>query len=260
VEPSGEEQPSAEGQPPSDPSGPSDPPPLPEPPEAPEPDLPGPGVDPAVARAVAGAASAAAALAGSLAEVAALLGTEGAPRPPAGEGSGLPRGPDRRSRPADRRRRPADRRRPGRRPAPLPGGIHDDSDQAAAHLVRLDDVALLVDGYNASMATWPDHPLGEQRQRLLSALDGLEARVGVDTTVVFDGVEAAAGTAPGAGQVRVAFTDAAVEADDVILDMIDRLPAERPVVVATDDRRVRDGARRRGANVIGIPQLRSLLT
>jgi hypothetical protein len=212
-------------------------------------------VDPAVARAVAGAAAAAASLADSLAEVAGLLGptsSDGEGRPPAP-------GPDRRSRASDRRRRQPDRRRSGRRPAPLPGGVHDDSDQAADHLVRLRDVTLLVDGYNASMATWPDHPIREQRQRLVSALDGLEARVGVDTTVVFDGVEAAAGTARGAGRVRVAFTDAEVEADDLILELVDRVPEHRPVVVATDDRRVQDGARRRGANVIGIPQLRSLL-
>ncbi len=217
-------------------------------------------VDPAVARAVAGAATAAASLADSLAEVAALLGPDPASSPASADGRALPPGPDRRSRPSERRRRPAERRRTGRRPAPLPGGVHDDSHQAAAHLVRLDDAALLVDGYNASMAVWPDHSISEQRQRLLSALDGLEARVGVDTTVVFDGVEAAAGTAPGAGRVRVAFTDADVEADDLILEMVDLLPVHRPVVVATDDRRVRDGARRRGANVIDIPQLRSLIT
>jgi hypothetical protein len=224
-----------------------------------DPRPPAEGVDPAVARAVTGAASAAAALADSLAEVASLLGPDPTSAATSGDGRALPPGPDRRARPSDRRRRSADRRGAGRRPAPLPGGVHDDSHQAAAHLVRLHDAALLVDGYNASMAAWPDHPISEQRQRLLSALDGLEARIGVDTTVVFDGVEAAAGTAPGAGRVRVAFTDPEVEADDVILDLVDLLPAHRPVVVATDDRRVRDGARRRGANVIGITQLRSLL-
>lgn len=251
------DQPPASDQPvagePGPPEGGAAPGACPAPPDAAE-------VDPAVVRAVAGAATAAASLADSLAEVAALLGPDPSASPAAVDGRVVPPGPDRRSRPSERRRRPADRRRTGRRPAPLPGGVHDDSHQAAAHLVRLRDAALLIDGYNASMTVWPDHPISEQRQRLLSALDGLEARVGVDTTVVFDGVEAAAGTAPGAGRVRVAFTDPEVEADDLILDLVDLLPAHRPVVVATDDRRVRDGARTRGANVIGIPQLRSLLT
>ncbi|MEL7210239.1 MAG: DUF429 domain-containing protein, partial [Actinomycetota bacterium] len=39
-------------------------------------------------------------------------------------------------------------------------------------------------------------------------------------------------------------------ADDDILDAVDRHPPDRPVTVVSDDRRVQDGARERGANVV----------
>ncbi|HEX7131743.1 MAG TPA: NYN domain-containing protein [Iamia sp.] len=157
-----------------------------------------------------------------------------------------------------RPRHPERSRRPRRRRPPLPGGVHDDSPEAAAHLVRLPGCALLVDGYNATMATWPDRDLPEQRRRLVDALDQLEARVGVQATVVFDGVEEAWKRST-SRRVDVRFTPAGVEADDVILDLVDALPGDRPVVVASDDQRVRAGARQRGAHPIGTAQLRSLL-
>jgi hypothetical protein len=59
--------------------------------------------------------------------------------------------------------------------------------------------------------------------------------------------------------VRVRFTRAEVEADDEILDSIASFPLDRPVVVVSDDRRVRRGARARGANVVGSRQFQPLL-
>ena len=55
------------------------------------------------------------------------------------------------------------------------------------------------------------------------------------------------------------FTAAEVEADDEILDLIGEVDLERPCIVVSDDRRVRDGARRRGANVLGSRQIVPLL-
>jgi hypothetical protein len=55
--------------------------------------------------------------------------------------------------------------------------------------------------------------------------------------------------------VRVRFSPPDVEADDVVLERLDTLPAERSVVVASSDARVREGARRRGASVLSAPQL-----
>jgi predicted RNA-binding protein with PIN domain len=57
----------------------------------------------------------------------------------------------------------------------------------------------------------------------------------------------------------VRFTDAGVEADDVVIELVDAYPAARPVVVASSDRRVRSGARERGANIVSARQLLGLL-
>ena len=46
-----------------------------------------------------------------------------------------------------------------------------------------------------------------------------------------------------------------IDADEVIVELVDGLEPGQPVVVATDDRRVRDEVTRRGANVISVVQL-----
>jgi predicted RNA-binding protein with PIN domain len=143
----------------------------------------------------------------------------------------------------------------------LPPAVYDDEPVAAAHLVRVPGCVLVVDGYNASLRRWPDQSIAEQRRRLTDALGGLSARTGVDVHLVFDGAGDQGGRAPAIprGRVRVQFTAATVEADDAILELVERLPADRAVVVATDDRRVRAEAAARGANVISQEQLFSLL-
>lgn len=125
---------------------------------------------------------------------------------------------------------------------------------------------LLVDGYNVSMWLWPDVAATEQRARLVDALSELAARTGVEPWVVFDGSDEG-GPPPAGGRsprparspVKVRFSAPGVEADDVILELVDELPAARPVVVASDDRRVRDGADQGGAHVIGVGQLARLV-
>ncbi|HET7487063.1 MAG TPA: NYN domain-containing protein [Acidimicrobiales bacterium] len=194
----------------------------------------------AVARAVAAASEAAAALGRALEEAAAGL----APSPP-------PQAPPAARPPA----------RPRRRPASLPPAVFDDSTEAAAHLVRVPRAEVLVDGYNAAMALWPDHPPAELRERLVDAVAELVARTGASVHVVFDGADLGGPPARPATMrgVRVSFSPPDVEADDEILRLVDELPADRPVVVASSDRRVQDGARRRGANVIDSYQLAAVL-
>jgi predicted RNA-binding protein with PIN domain len=147
-----------------------------------------------------------------------------------------------------------------RRPAPLPPGVLDDDPAAADHLVRLPGTVLLVDGYNISHAAWPGHPVKEHRSRLVDALAELHARTGADVVVVFDGADPepsrGASAPPG---VRVRFSPPGVEADDVVLELVEAVPSTRPVVVASSDRRVRDGARVLGANVVGARQLLTTL-
>ncbi|MGH9190270.1 MAG: NYN domain-containing protein [Acidimicrobiales bacterium] len=139
-----------------------------------------------------------------------------------------------------------------RRPAPLPGGVLDDSVEAADHLLRLPGVLALVDGYNVTHAAWPDLALAEQRRRLVDALGELAARSGAEVLVVFDGAEVPSQPVVSSAQrtVKVSFSPAGVEADDVVIDMASSAPQARPVVVVSSDRRVRDGAAGAGANTL----------
>ena len=148
----------------------------------------------------------------------------------------------------------------GRVPVRLPPGIPDDSVEAVEHLVRAPGALLLVDGYNISQAAWYQDPIARQRARLVDALAELHARTGVEVEVVFDGADVdRVGERPARPAVRVRFSAPGVEADDVVLGLVDAAPARRPVLVASSDHRVRDGARRRGANVLGARQLLSAL-
>lgn len=210
---------------------------APQPPPAP---IAGEPVPPAVDRAALAAAIGEATAA--LAAASALLGEAEAP---ASEPDG------------SRERR---QRAPRRRPVRLPPGILDDGPAAAEHLVRVSGALVLVDGYNISQAQWHGLPPAEQRTRLLDACAELHARCGADVEVVFDGAgpETTAGALVRAS-VRYRFTPAGVEADDVLLARVEEEPPDRPVVVATSDRRVAEGARLRGANVIGARQLLAAL-
>lgn len=200
----------------------------------PAPEVTPPDVSAAVA-AVAAAASAASVLGRALDEASAALA---------------------RSRPPPARPAPA-----RRRPARLPPAVFDDSTEAASHLVRVPDAELLVDGYNVAKSLWPDTPLPELRDRLLDALNELVARTGVSVHVVYDGADLGPTARRAASRhgVRVSFSPADVEADDVVLELVEEIPLHRPVVVASSDRRVQEGARSRGANVISSAQLAAVL-
>jgi hypothetical protein len=59
--------------------------------------------------------------------------------------------------------------------------------------------------------------------------------------------------------VHVHFSPPSVEADDVVVAMVQELPIDRVVIVASNDRRVRDASRAGGANVISVQQLLALV-
>jgi predicted RNA-binding protein with PIN domain len=157
---------------------------------------------------------------------------------------------------------PAAPRRPARRePVSIPVGVFDDTPEAALHLLRHPGTTLAVDGYNVSLAGWPTLALSAQRRRLIDALEALAARTGCGVVVVFDGADVGAGL-PGESRprgVQVRFTAPGVEADDELLALLDALPVDRAVTVASSDRRVVEGARRRGASVVSGPQLLAVL-
>lgn len=149
---------------------------------------------------------------------------------------------------AERSERTAVRRRV---PMRLAQGAVDDTVEATDQLLRAPAVVVLVDGYNVSMQRWPHLEVRMQRERLLSLLGDVVARTGSDVRVVFDGVEdGRRPTVTGALPVRIHYSPGGVEADDVIIGMVGDLPADRPVVVVSSDRRVRDASAAGGANLV----------
>ena len=204
----------------------------------------------AVARAVAAAAAAASALGSALEEAsAALAPSRGPHQGGGGSAAGAPAEAGAQARPLRRR------------PAALPPAVFEDTTEAAAHLVRVPGALVLVDGYNAAKALWPDVAPLELRERLVDALSELVARTGASVHVVYDGADLGLPQSRPVSSrgVRVSFSPPDVEADDVILDLIGTIPPDRPVVVASSDRRVQEGSRRRGANVISSAQLAAVL-
>lgn len=138
-----------------------------------------------------------------------------------------------------------------RRPVRLGQGLVDGTPEAARWLLARPGVVVLVDGYNVTMLAWPELSAGDQRVALERAAAQLQLQHGAQIVLVFDG-DADGGTAVRAAvgsTVRVRFTHRDTEADDEILELLGATSAP-VVVVVSNDRRVIDGARERGANVV----------
>ena len=136
-------------------------------------------------------------------------------------------------------------------PHRLARGAVEGSFEGTDQVLRVPGAIVVVDGYNVSMQGWPTVGKAAQRERLVALMAGVVNRTGADLHVVFDGDDD--GRRPAVSvplPVRVHFTAAGVEADDVVLEMVERWPVDRTVVVVTSDRRVQTGARERGANVV----------
>ncbi|MBS1837523.1 MAG: NYN domain-containing protein [Actinobacteria bacterium] len=145
----------------------------------------------------------------------------------------------------------ADPRRVRRTPVRLVRGAIDGTLEATDQLLRTPGVLVLVDGYNVSMAGWPHLDVTAQRASLQSMLATLVARASAEVWVVFDGDDD--GRSPAVttlSPVRVRYTSAGVEADDVLIAQVGEVRTDRPVVVVSSDRRVRDGVAAAGANSI----------
>lgn len=146
-----------------------------------------------------------------------------------------------------------------RRPIAPPPGLMDDSDEAAAHFCSQPGAVLLVDGYNQSMWRWPGLGLIEQRRRLVQSLAALHARRRLVIEVVFDGNSLPAMSDPSPRGLTVNFSPAETEADDVIIERVRELGESTPVLVASDDRRVRDAVRADGATLLTAAQLHHVM-
>jgi predicted RNA-binding protein with PIN domain len=145
----------------------------------------------------------------------------------------------------------------GPRPADLVAGAHAsrsgtrvDTVPGLDALLAVPTLHLVVDGYNVSKTGYPDLPLADQRNRLITQLGALAARTRVEITVVFDGAGVMAAPPRGARGVRVLFSEPGVLADDVIRSIVAAEPHGRPVAVVTADRAVVNSVRAWGAYAV----------
>jgi predicted RNA-binding protein with PIN domain len=143
----------------------------------------------------------------------------------------------------------------------VPGGRGADDPETLAAWMAVDDVVVLVDGYNVTKHPqgFPDRGLEDQRTLLLDLCRRLARRLGAEITVVFDG--GTVGPLPTRlplGPVEVVFTDAGRSADDEIVARTNATPPERPVVVVTSDNELRDRVGTLGATVTRSPALLGL--
>lgn len=135
-------------------------------------------------------------------------------------------------------------------PVRLQQGLHEGTVEGARQLISSPRITL-IDGYNVTMAGWPQLDQRAQRDALIGAAGNVAKQTGGMFWLVFDGI--AEQNRPSVTvplEVRVFFSAHDQEADDLILDLIDDLDVSQSVVVVSSDRRVQDGARQRGASVI----------
>lgn len=138
--------------------------------------------------------------------------------------------------------------------------IAPDDSRRLDQLLALPRSHLIVDGYNVTMAAWPDASIEQQRDRLIGGLAPLAARTAAEVTVVFDAADKLQRplVTPPRG-VRVLFSPAGVIADDVIRDLVAAELCGRPVVVVSDDREVVRDVGRAGHRAARGTALRGLL-
>ncbi|MGZ8752524.1 MAG: NYN domain-containing protein [Acidimicrobiia bacterium] len=132
-----------------------------------------------------------------------------------------------------------------------PPGLMAEAPEAIDAMLRRRGIAVVVDGYNVSMTAWPELSVGEQRDRLVSALAEMALRTRAGVTVVFDGADVGRVTPPRRPGVRVVFSPAGEKADPVVVREIAALPLLTPVLAVSSDQWVRVHSEQQGARAVG---------
>lgn len=137
------------------------------------------------------------------------------------------------------------------RPCRLPAGVDPDSVTATVALLQIAGLRVLIDGYNVTKhpRAVPAVGLEQQRAWLVRLVGGVVARFDVRPTLVFDGRADVETVTPRARGVTVRFT-ADETADELLVALLDWLPADAPALVVSSDREVRAAAAVRGANSV----------
>ena len=146
-----------------------------------------------------------------------------------------------------------------RRVPALPAGLVATSVAGLEAMLADTDVLLVIDGYNVTKQAWPETTASDQRERLGIAVTSLHRRCGCDVLCVFDGDGTGHLPAIRRGGIRVVFSDAGEEADELIVREIANLPKRIAVVVASSDAWVREHAEAEGAVVVPAAALLALL-
>ena len=141
----------------------------------------------------------------------------------------------------------------------LPPGMQKDDSAAIEAMIRTPGLAVIVDGYNVSMLAWPRTPVAEQWERLCDALAEFQLRFRCEVTVVFDGAEVPGVRPLRRRGLRVVFSSAGQEADEVVVDEVMFRPDDVPVIVVSSDREVRAGAESEGATVLAADELLAVM-
>ncbi len=165
--------------------------------------------------------------------------------------------------------KPAPERNGPRPVLKVPKGRLEDAPETLDAWLQTPGVTLLVDGYNVSRSAsgFPKLTLEQQRDRLRDLLKKLSNRLKVPTVLVWDGGEVAPGTKrPTSGFLTEEYSepdrsDAGTDkdrADRHIVELLKDMPPD-PVVLATNDRGLRDEARGQRATIASSDQLLGLL-
>jgi predicted RNA-binding protein with PIN domain len=134
-----------------------------------------------------------------------------------------------------------------------------DDPSAIEAMIRTPGLAVIVDGYNVSMLAWPDASAAEQRDRLCDALAEFQLRFRCEVTVVFDGADVQGVRPMRRRGLRIVFSAAGQEADEVVVNEVIFRSEDVPVLMFSSDREVRTKAEAEGATTLGADALLQLM-